>query len=427
MVLPGFEYTRKAAQNIQRVYDSEFFDEQDSEEIFQYLSRNMPDFSFSDQLKRYIYNTKMKEDSKRPFEEVTDKEYVKIIIDSFKDSDTDFSWQQTTAKPGATVRKWLSGRIVKRDTVLLLGFGLGMTYSTVSEFLTKYIFEEDFKLQNHFEAICFHCLWNHKNFQAAQEYLHQYDEISEEDCRKDAYSEAAAQQLISDVQDRRALLSKEPFLIEYLHALKARYFRSLSADAASESQNDPALKSAGQVKAQQEFRRLYQEACTSAYEELSASDEDWQRKGRTVADVTSGTLEKMLCSGIPVNSSGNLEKNSASRLGKAFNGYRMSRQRIDSLLKGKGKVERADLITLEFFIFALDRTYDDPTDPNVPVKRLHDFWEEMERVLKNCEMFPFYLVNPYESFIAMCTVTGAPLDTYNSIWEYSYDTDDTEE
>ena len=148
---------------------------------------------------------------------------------------------------------------------------------------------------------------------------------------------------------------------------------------------------------------------------LRDSYEDWKRGGKTEEDVSSSDLEKMLCSGIPTTRSGNLEKSSAGSLGKAFGNYRMSRQRLDSLLKGTIEVERTDLITLNFFLYATDDTIQDP------VIRFEHFRTDMNKVLNKCRMYELYVVNPYETFILMCTLTEYPLASYNDIWEYSYE------
>ena len=71
-------------------------------------------------------------------------------------------------------------------------------------------------------------------------------------------------------------------------------------------------------------------------------------------------VEKVICSGIPVNKMGNLKKMSASILAKHFSQKRFSRQRINSIMNHKFPVERFDLITLEFFIVSQEMQDDDP-------------------------------------------------------------------
>ena len=369
------------------------------------------DFGYD--LKRFIYK---RTTFNKPFADVSDQEYVNFITKSFLETQTPVSMQPTTRDIRTAAESWISASTVKRETVLLLGFAFRMKYYVVSYFLTKHIHEYDFDFMSPMEVICFHCFWNHKSFQKAKEYFRQYEAISKEECKKSTYSEASVQQLISDVQRRKGLLGDESFLMEYLHALRARYFRALSAYADSGVSGGLVLKSAGQVHAQLEFRRLYQEACAKAYKVLSKDTGNWQGNNCSATVITPSTLENMLCSGIG-NGSDNLEESSARRLGIAFRDYRMTRYRIDSLLMGKADVERTDLITLEFFLFAVDSSY--YNDPKF--RRFIDFYWEIDDELPFCDMSPLSTLNPYELFILMSTMEERPLDKYNAIWTHSYE------
>ena len=80
----------------------------------------------------------------------------------------------------------------------------------------------------------------------------------------------------------------------------------------------------------------------------------------TAERITPSDVEKVICSGIPINKMGNLKKMSASILAKHFSQKRFSRQRITNILSHKLPVERFDLITLEFFIVSQEMEDDDP-------------------------------------------------------------------
>lgn len=396
-----FEYTRKAGKNLQKLYESENFDDCDSEEIFRYLSNQMEVVSFGNYLKRYIYERAGLSEA-YPFKDVPEREYQEIITDSFRETQTPVSTTPTTKKVSAAAKSWLNAESVRRETVILLGFGLRMSLGDVSEFLTKVIKERDFDLESPTEAIYFHCFWNEKKYLSAKEYLRQYESISKMDCKAAAYTEEVTSQMTEDVRGRRALLGDEAYLLKYLTALKSRHFRSIT-------------ETAGENAAYSAFSDLYRRSCQRAYDILSESYDEWKKDGKTADDVTPADLEKILCSGIPTTKSGNLEKSSAGMLGKAFGNYRLSRQRIDSLLKKKADVERTDLITMEFFLFATDDAYEDS------VIRFEDFRRSMNQILERCHMYRLYVVNPYETFILMCTLTEYPLGSYNDIWEYSYE------
>ena len=132
-------------------------------------------------------------------------------------------------------------------------------------------------------------------------------------------------------------------------------------------------------------------------------------------NISASDLEKVICSGIPINKMGNLKKMSASILAKHFSQKRFSRQRINNILNHKFPVERFDLITLEFFVISQEMAEDDP------YTRYRHFLEEIQEILARCEMSEIYIVNPYECFLLMCLLTDCPLAVFSEIWEKSYE------
>jgi len=132
-------------------------------------------------------------------------------------------------------------------------------------------------------------------------------------------------------------------------------------------------------------------------------------------DITPSDMEKVICSGIPINSMGNLKKMSASILSKHFSQKRFSRQRITNILNHKFPVERFDLITLEFFVISQEMEDDDP------FIRYKEFLDRIQKILKDCGMGEIYIVNPYECFILMCLLTDCPMAVFSEIWEMSYE------
>ena len=105
---------------------------------------------------------------------------------------------------------------------------------------------------------------------------------------------------------------------------------------------------------------------------------------------------------------------SASLLARQFENKRLSRQRLDNLLKRKLKVERFDLITLLFLIFA------EEVEPDWPTERYLQYIEKINEILEKCGMMGIYPVNPYEAFVLMCLLSDYPLNVYTEIWEMSY-------
>ena len=132
-------------------------------------------------------------------------------------------------------------------------------------------------------------------------------------------------------------------------------------------------------------------------------------------DITPVDVENTLCSGIPKNNMGNLQKMSRSILSGQFQNKRMDRQRITRILSQRTKIGRFDLITLLFYIYA------EEVEPDWPVERYLQYIDEINDILEQCGMLGIYPVNPYESFILMCLVTDGPLDVYSEVLEKSFE------
>ena len=172
-----------------------------------------------------------------------------------------------------------------------------------------------------------------------------------------------------------------------------------------------------------EKSQAFQEFCRLLYRAkqiiaaMYQQDEEEKKRGKvwTADDISASDVEKVICSGIPINKMGNLKKMSASILARHFSQKRFSRQRINSILKHNFPVERFDLITLEFFIVSQEMADEDP------YQRYRHFLEEIQGILEKCGMSEIYIVNPYECFLLMCLLTDCPLAVFSEIWEMSYE------
>ena len=381
-----FEFTRKAAQKFRQVVSLDSFEDEDADVIFHYLYKEMELVSFGDHLKRYIYERAGLEE---PYAEVTQEIYRDIVVDSFKETCTPKSMNPTSTKLPSLVNNWLNQASVKRETVFLLGFGLRMSVEDVSDFLTKVLREEDFDFHNPDEVIYWYCYSNQFGYYKAEEFKGKYKELEPQERKSSEVLYGGG--ICIDSEDR---------LLGYLAYLKGRT-------------NDPKSESS---PAFQEFSRLY----TKAQEIIAAmyqKDEEEQGRNKVwkAQNITPSDMEKVICSGIPINAMGNLKKMSASILAKHFSQKRFSRQRITNILNHKFPVERFDLITIEFFIVSQEMADEDPYN------RYHAFLQEIQEILLRCGMSEIYIVNPYESFILMCLLTDCPLAVFSEIWEKSYE------
>ena len=416
--IKDFEFTRRAMNRIGSVVYSAEFEDKDAGTIFMYLLEGMELVSFKDYLKRYLYE---RAEMDIPFKEVDEKEYRHMVVDSFRDNAAPYSFEPTSKKISVVVGRWLNQDSVRRPVIFLLGFGLRMSPEDVSEFLTKVLKEEDFNEKDPAEVIYRYCFANDLRFAQAQRLLKAYEEIdvSPADSTQTAGEPGKHGGLLgkigmlrrdkgqtghsSENQESRFGFSEEVLRSE---ESLMRYLRALKAEGRQEEKNEAAYNEymALLSRTKEIIARIWQE------------DEDEEKTGKTIRpeDISSGDIEKVICSGIPVNGSGNLQKMSASLLSSHFEQRRFSRQRIDSLEKKKFPVERFDLITLLFFIYSQDY------EEQEPEIRCKAFIEEMNQILKRCGMLELYPVNPYEAFILMCLLAECPLATYSDIWEMSF-------
>ncbi len=381
-----FEFTRKAAQKFRQVVSLDSFEDEDADVIFHYLYKEMELVSFGDYLKRYIYE---RAELPEPFGEVPQEVYRDIVVESFKETYTPKSMNPTSTKLPALVNNWLNQASVKRETVFLLGFGLRMTVEDVTDFLTRVLREQDIDFQNPEEVIYWYCIQNRLGYHRAEEYKKIYETLLPAENKEAAF-----------VYGGGLCLDDEKSLLGYLSYLKYR-------------RSDPEH---GDSRAFQEFSRLLERARTIIAAMYQKDEEErgrsrvWQAK-----DITPSDVEKVICSGIPINNMGNLKKMSASILAKHFSQKRFSRQRITNILNHKFPVERFDLLTLGFFIVSQEMAEEDP------YARYRYFIEKMQETLHVCGMSEIYIVNPYECFLLMCLLTDCPLAVFSEIWEKSYE------
>ena len=359
-----FEFTRKAAQRFRQVVSLDGFEDEDADVIFHYLYKEMELVSFGDHLKRYIYERAGLEE---PYNEVTQDIYRDIVIESFHETCTPKSMNPTSTKLTSLVNNWLTQASVKRETVFLLGFGLRMSSEDVSDFLTRVLREQDFDFHNPDEVIYWYCYTMQVGYHKAEELKKAYEKLEPDP----DYTEA------SKVYSGALILDNEEKLLKYLAYVK------VGAD-------DPMSEKS---QAFQEFVRLLTHAKEIIARMYQGDEVEKDRnKVWNISDITDSDVEKVICSGIPVNKMGNLKKMSASILAKHFSQKRFSRQRINSIMNHKFPVERFDLITLEFFIVSQEMQDDDPYN------RYPDEWHRRGfRTLSCGKQHPGFLPQTYSS------------------------------
>ena len=392
-----YDFTKKALRMLKSVVSSEDFGENDSEVIFQYLFSTVETVSFCDFLKRYVYE---RSGIKEPYSSVSDADYQAIITEAFRDNRCPSSLRESKKKVSAVAKGWLHMDYVHRDSVFLCGFALQMTEKDVSEFLTKVIREQDFAYSEPREIIFWYCYKNRLPFAKAARLLQMYEELDANagDISPEAVN--AGSRLMPGRNEKVPEIHTEEDLKEYLKQLKRSRSVYLTKEKAF-------YIFCGYVqKAKLVIAGLY----NSEAPERRTKKEVYSEK-----DITSSDIEHVLCNGIPVKGKGDLEKLAASKLNRAFQSYRFTRQRLDNLLAKKCPVDRYDLMTLVFFICSQEMA------DLAPAQRYENFLRDMNKIYRECGMMSVYPVNPYEAFILLCLLSESPFATFSEVWEMSYE------
>lgn len=380
--IKAYNYTITAIKEFYDTIESDQFRHASGDTIYQYLTKVMELVSFKEQLKRYMYE---KSGSKEAFSQWDGSNWM---LTSFEKNGC--LEEKTKTELKRQINRWLKAETVKRESMFLIGFGLGMDDKTMTKFLTLVIKESDFDFNHPKEVIYWHCLHNGKSYQTAGKMLEAYEEMEQKAHVREDHRWQAMQNMPKEY------LGMEEELWVYLHYLK---FLNIADQK--------------HLKSRKAFEKLYHEVQQAVAANSNRYSDEKARMLRP-EDVNPGKIESVLYSGVPVTEKGNLQ--SFAALKKQFKSKRLNRVRLNELLSGKA-MERFDLITLKFLIEALDeeklQMHAGP--------RFTEFVEETNDLLAEAEMLQLYPVNPYEAFILMCIVSDDPLDTFSTVWERSYD------
>lgn len=414
----NLDFTIAMEDDFYSVVDNEDFLNKDAEAIYDYLCNKVKPIPFCDYLKRYILR-KLNRDVDVNFFDL--KFYQTYIIQSFNQNMTPKSFTETTTKTAMITKNWLQQASVSRKAIFLLGFGLGMTVDEVSEFLVKVQKEYDFNMKDPFEVICWYCYSHHLKYRDYLRIMNRYSEM---------FQNSDGHEFDSTVTIKNSFskLDNEDDLVERLCALKnennGKHF-SVTTRMCFDKLYDDVREIIVEQKNNDE-EEFFERKAAIYLDRIENSDkipfeEKLQRasiirqsaKRYTVSDITEGDVEKCLCCGIPFDEKGNLVKNKYSTLASLFRNKRMSRQHIRDIIVGKTDVDRFDLITLNFYIYAM-------RNEKSAKQRCFDFIENTNQKLRGCNMGEIYLANPYETFLLMCMLSDYPMGTYSDVLELSY-------
>lgn len=366
------DFTNASMEMLYNIVDRlDFTNGNEAEAVYQGLKNTVSNISFSDYLKRYIYQKAGLEGSWR---EISDNVYASILLNSFEDNAAPASFEPSTIKKSVMAKNWLKQFYVNRQVVLLLGFGLRMSEEDVDEFLTGALKETRLNPKDPFEVICWYCYKNKLLFPV---FKRLYDTVM---------SGTADCDMLPEMNENTPEMRKTMYDIRTENDL-LRYINSLQAVSGK-------LKTG--VTAAKEFANLYNKICGAS-------------------NLNSGIeIEKLLYDSIPRDDYGNLVPVKESNLSEVFTEKRLTRQRISQIKAGKTQINRYDLMTLNFLVYGRISTL-------LPKRRYIEFIDSTNAILKRCGMSEMYAANPYEWFLMICMLAESPIDTCADVWGMSYE------
>ncbi len=395
-----------------------------AEKIYLYLVKDLQHLGFCDQLKRHIYReAQMKDD----FSSIPNEVFQSIIIESFKDNATDYSFYPTKAHKKDVTRTWLERKLVSRDTVLLLGFGLRMDLEDVNMLLHKGLHEPFLDPKEPLEAICQYCFRKGYSFQRFKKIWERFDP-------EHPVIVVSGRHMDNTAQCQRELeaIDNDDDLMAYLYCLPL--FRNSKRQSLSARKHfDRLYDSVREELAKRKNEDIIVENAIQSQrtaEKLAKSDKrNWEENRKIVEnlfddahiytkdEIGDSDIENELYSSVPKNAQGNLPPMKQSTLYELFDGKRLNRQHIGRILSGDDPITRYDLITMSFFNQDL-QLGDQANEISV---QYDSFVKTTNQILKECNMDNIYAANPYELFILLCMRTESPIEAYSEIWGMSFD------
>lgn len=380
----------------------EYLYEDSAEKIYHFLTDKFSHHGFGDYLKRYIYAQAQMTGS---FNSISDEEYQSIIIEHFRDNLTDFSFYPTKAHSSEVTLDWLKRKVVSRETVFLLGFGLNMPLEKIDELLHKALHEPLMNPKEPLEAACQYCFRKHYAFPRFKKIWDQYYRD-----RPNVEISGELMDSTAKLQDELSAIDNDTDLLAYLYNLSL-YEGTKRQSLTARTEFDKLYNSIQKGLIKRNRKDEVVEAGLFAGQEIDYSDDEEQKTDNDAE------IENALYVCIPKTKGKNLAPLQGSSLKDLFYGKRLNRQHIGQIRKGAIPISRFDLITMCFLDYDLKRN----GQANVLKEHYAAFVNETNAILKKCNMNELYVANPYECFIMLCMQTESPLEVYAEIWGMSYD------
>ena len=414
------EFTRNGYDIIEEtITDADFYN-YDAEKIFDCIIKTLR-IPFSAHLIRYMYNIYGMKDyfPGQDAMQIPVKEYRKLLVSAFRETNTCLSFDGDAGNLTQTINRWLpkdGEKVVtpSRNRVLLIGFALQMNAYSVEKLLQDGLQEDGINVKDPHEVICWYCYENQLPF---AKYKILYDKYLACEADEDTYKRMYLQHT-AGVRSAMHLIKGEDDLMDYLAALKT-------------PGNEPKVSATKQRYLQLLYRKAREETARCLQLRHNSNPDNVKYREYKPEDISPADIEHILASAVPLDRHGNQVKFEECMLHDQFANCKMSKQRLDTIIKDPTKeITRQDLITLHFYGYAMElqnnveldnseKTY--LSEYEVPEKQFHTFQESMNTILSDCGFGKMYYANPYEAFILMCVASVSPLDTYADVMERAYE------
>jgi len=417
----NINFTENARKLMNDTINLEDFKDKDSDYIFDVLKENLKKIPFGDYLKRYLHK---KSEMNGDYKNIDIENYKTMIINCFRENNTPFSFDKTAdIRINNLTRNWLSQVSVSRQVIFLLGFGLKMSLEDVSiEFLFKAQGEQDFNFKDPMEIIYWYCFKNEFGFPKMLELKEMFNNLPTKknnniyikrtyDIRSNFHEIYDNNiQFMNYLADFKTSVKNNVYGVTAYNYFCDLYFkcREIIADIYNRQEEKNLKKEIDNyMRKNKDSYRLSKEAKETHINKMREEIKRW-----TIDDITDGEFEKFLYKGTSIDDVGKLPKFSDMDLSPHFTGKILNRQRLWKIKNKEVLIDRFDLLTLQFLLFAFDKNYKNIKDNN---RRFDDFIETTNKILNECSMGELYVANTYECFLLMCIISNYPFYAFTEV------------
>lgn len=385
--------------------------------------------SFADYIRKYIYWKVFKEQG-RNFENIKHAEYVSVAKQAFIDNN------MINRMSAESIRKQFSNNSyeVKRKTVYLWAFGLNMSVEEVAELFRKGARMQDFHFRNPYEIICYYCLKKIEcNYDDVERLMDTYIngikqglKIFDNSAKKEARYTSDYRHIFEQINDENALMNELFVLTIDLFGKDANLNDLIIKDMQEGNISSKSAKEVFDELIDDYKKNVLRELGEKREGKLTLLEEDdgnvlerdkkekkWVKK-TSIAAISDRALY-MSISEIDIQEVDEIANkvwiDDFWKLEKRWM-HKIDRNYFPEKSKSDAKITREDIITFVFLNY-YNGSYESDSKKDSIQCDFADFKDIVNDYLwRRCNMQPFYLPNPYESFIAICIESEDPVETF---------------